>query len=87
MIGAFGGRMFNQLKQAGLKTNEGFAGIYNFDQWRNYSGYLARFADSLQHPNGILVVHPGEKENWRRQELAALRKFPFPHGSLNNYGA
>ena len=87
LVGAFGARMFDHLQNAGLKTNEGFAGIYNFSHWRRYPQYLPRFADSLAHPNGILVVHPGEAEEWRRQELAALRQFPFPEGSLNNFRA
>jgi hypothetical protein len=85
LIGAFGDRMFKQLRQAGLATNEGFAGIYDFKAWRDYPDYLPRFTDSLNETNGMLVVHPGQKDEWRRQEFAALRDFPFPQGSLNNF--
>jgi len=85
VIGAFGDRMFKQLHQAGLATNEGFAGIYDFGQWRKFSDYLPRFTGSLQQPNGMLVVHPGNNEDWRRQEFTALRNFTFPRGSLNNF--
>lgn len=85
LIGAFGDRMFKQLRQAGLETNEGFAGIYDFKEWRKYSEYLPRFTGAIREPNGMVVVHPGNSEDWRRQEFAALRKFPFPQGSLNNF--
>ena len=85
LIGAFGNRMFKQLQQVGLATNEGFAGIYDFADWRKYSEFLPRFAGALQRPNGMLVVHPGNKEDWRRKEFTALREFAFPNGFLNNF--
>jgi hypothetical protein len=72
-IGAFGKRLQHALSAAQAPTNDGFAGIYDFKQWRNYPGYLPKFADCLRHPNGILVVHPGLNEDWRRQEFESLR--------------
>ena len=85
LIGAFGDRMFKQLRQAGLSTNEGFAGIYDFKDWRHYPDYLPRFTGAIREANGMLVVHPGNNEDWRRQEFTALREFPFAEGSLNNF--
>src|SRR6266496_4438559 len=66
-IGAFGGRMLSRLRAAGLPTNDGFAGIYDFRQWRRYPEYFPRFVSCLSNRNGILVVHPGKQEDWRRQ--------------------
>lgn len=73
LIGWFGARMKRSLRTAGVQTNEGFAGIYEFADWRRYPEYLPKFAASLHDANGILVVHPGLKEEWRKQECAALR--------------
>ena len=73
LIGAFGARMKQTLQTAGVPTNDGFAGIYDFKKWRRYREYLPKFADCLRHANGILVVHPGFNEDWRRQEFESLR--------------
>ena len=73
LIGAFGTRMKRALHAAGVPTNDGFAGIYDFKNWRRYPEYLPNFVDCLRHPNGILVVHPGFNEDWRRQEFESLR--------------
>ncbi len=85
VIGLFGARMRQELRRAGVPTNEGFAGVYNFGNWREYRRFLPGFIDCLRHPNGILVVHPGRNEPWRQNELAALREYPFPAGILNRF--
>jgi predicted glycoside hydrolase/deacetylase ChbG (UPF0249 family) len=77
-IGHFGKRMAALLKRAGLTTNEGFAGIYDFARGERYAEYLPRFADALGDRNGILVVHPGKLEQWRRREFETLRAFHPP---------
>jgi hypothetical protein len=84
-IGAFGKWMQRALRATGVPTNDGFAGIYDFKQWRRYPGYLPKFADCLPEPNGILVVHPGFDEDWRRQEFESLRDFTLPAGRLNRF--
>jgi predicted glycoside hydrolase/deacetylase ChbG (UPF0249 family) len=84
-IGAFGARMLAELRAAGLATNQGFAGVYNFRDWRRYPQYLPRFVQCLDNPNGILVVHPGNNAEWRRQELEALRGFTFPSGTPTRF--
>jgi hypothetical protein len=84
-IGAFGSRMKRALSAAGIPTNDGFAGIYPFKKWRRYPEYLPKFADCLSQPNGILVVHPGRQEDWRRQEFESLREFPPAAGRLNRF--
>jgi len=84
-IRIFGARLLAELSAAEIATNEGFAGIYDFRQWRSYPQYAPRFVECLSHPNGILVVHPGFKADWRRQELEALRAFPFPSSMPNRF--
>ena len=84
-IGIFGVKMYKQLREAGVPTNEGFAGIYDFREWPKYRGFLPRFAACLSHPNGILVVHPAVNEKWRQQEFMTLREFSFPAGFPNRF--
>lgn len=77
LIGSFGKRMASRLKAAGVKTNDGFAGIYDFQRWKSFPNYLPRFVNCLDQPNGMLVVHPGKNEDWRRMEFETLRAFTF----------
>jgi hypothetical protein len=72
-IGFFGKRMGAALEAAGLNTNQGFAGIYDFNKGERYRDYFRAFADALSR-NGILVVHPGKNEPWRLREFETLKK-------------
>ena len=85
LIGVFGKRMKAALHRAGVPANDGFAGIYDFNNWRRYPEYLPKFADCLRHPNGILVVHPGFGEDWRRQEFESLRDHASLPERLNRF--
>ncbi len=87
MIGGFGTRLKQRLIAAGLRTNEGFAGIYDFAKWQHYPRYFPRFVDCLRGSNGILVVHPGQKEAWRRQESETIRNFKFAEGLPKRFSA
>jgi predicted glycoside hydrolase/deacetylase ChbG (UPF0249 family) len=84
-IGALGSKMSKRLVSAGISTNEGFAGIYDFRRWRNYPEYLPAFLGCLSAPKGMLVVHPGFDEDWRGQEFQTLRKFPFATSLPNRF--
>ena len=84
-IGRAGRRMRQRLIKAHIRTNQGFAGIYDFKRFREYPSYLPRFVDCLPHKNGILVVHPGHGEDWREQEFATLQEFVFPPRKLNRF--
>lgn len=75
IIGALGKAMEVRLATAGIRTNRGFAGVYDFRKWTRYPEYFPRFTAALDKPNGILVVHPGLKEDWRKQEFETLRRF------------
>jgi chitin disaccharide deacetylase len=88
-VSALGAPLKKKLCDAGIATNEGFAGIYNFKNWRNYAEYFPRFAACLPGPNGILVTHPGFDEDWRRGEFETLKKFSggsnrFFHGTATS---
>ena len=72
LVGAFGFKMEKMLKGTGLRTNSGFAGIYDFNDWRHYPAYFRKFRKCLEQPNGMMVVHPGLNEPWRRQEFETL---------------
>ena len=65
--------MQRRLHSLCLPTNEGFAGIYDFEDVDGFARYLPGFIASLENPNGILVVHPGRKEEWRRCEFETLQ--------------
>lgn len=85
LIGSFGATMERDLAAAGIATNDGFTGIYDFRQWRNYAAYFPQFVDCLAKTNGMLVVHPGEIEDWRRSEFNMLDSFDFPAGQPNKF--
>lgn len=80
LIGSFGTRMKRQLLIAGLKTNDGFSGIYDFRRWERYPEYFPKFLSCLGSSNGILVVHPGQTDLWRNQESATLKAYAFAAG-------
>lgn len=84
-INAFGAGMASKLRRAGIPTNNGFAGIYDFSKHLNYAEYLPGFVECLAEPEGMLVVHPGEREDWRRSEYRALAQFDFRPGTLNRF--
>ena len=78
LIGFFGNRFRKRLIHVNLRTNRGFTGIYDFRKYQEYASYLPKFAECLVgKPDGILVVHPGGEEDWRKQEYAALKDFAF----------
>jgi hypothetical protein len=85
LIGAFGVKLASDLRNAGLRTNDGFAGIYDFRNSDRYATYFPRFVECLASPNGILVVHPGSNEAWRNQEFKVLGEFSFATGQPNRF--
>jgi predicted glycoside hydrolase/deacetylase ChbG (UPF0249 family) len=85
LIGKFGAKMSRSLERNGIETNANFAGIYDFRHASRFGEYLAGFAACLKEPNGLLVTHPGESEEWRRAEFKALSDFEFPAGMPNRF--
>jgi len=84
-IGAFGKRMAMELAAEGLRTNSDFAGIYSFGSKEAYATSFPRFMRCLPERNGILVVHPGLDEAWRRAEFDVLKEYPFEKSALNRF--
>jgi hypothetical protein len=84
-IGAFGRKMFHRLRSAGVPTNRGFSGIYDFGKSSCYPSYFPKFVDCLTEANGMLVVHPGHDEAWRHQEFRVINQSPLPPGRLNRF--
>jgi len=76
-IGILGKRMERRLRSAELRTNEGFAGIYDFKRHGGFKELLPRFVGLPGQRKGILVVHPGKTEAWRRREFEALAAMDF----------
>jgi len=81
-IGSFGRRLEQRLHAAGVPTNDGFSGIYDFKEWARYPEFFPKFAACLPGKNGILVTHPGFDEDWRRSEFETLKKYA---GNLNRF--
>ncbi|MEI6149844.1 MAG: ChbG/HpnK family deacetylase [bacterium] len=77
-ISLFGRRMRRLLRAQGIVTNEGFAGIYDYRRHSEYKQYLKRFLSCMESPSGILMVHPGGVEAWRRSEYEALGETELP---------
>lgn len=84
-IGSFGAKMLEKLRAADIPTNDGFAGIYDFQNYQRYPDYFPGFASCLQKSNGILVVHPGVNDNWRRSEFTFLRDSSSAFGMPNRF--
>jgi chitin disaccharide deacetylase len=76
-ISTSGKQFRRRLAASGLATNDGFAGVYHYRHWRRYRDFLHRFTTHMESPTGILVVHPGFAESWRRAEFEALRQATF----------
>lgn len=84
-IGYFGRRFRKALLTRGWKTNDGFAGIYEYDGHQAYPGYLKRFVDCMEGRNGILMTHPGEVESWREIEYRTLLDATCLTGHINRF--
>jgi hypothetical protein len=85
LIGNLGGRMKKALVARQMPTNDKFAGIYDFADWRRYPELFPKFAACLDGPNDILVVHPGRNESWRQTEFQTLREVQLPDAGLNRF--
>jgi hypothetical protein len=85
LVGSLGGRMKKALLARQLPTNDKFAGIYDFADWRRYPQFFPRFAAYLDGLNDILVVHPGRNESWRKSEFDTLHEVSLSGSRLNRF--
>jgi predicted glycoside hydrolase/deacetylase ChbG (UPF0249 family) len=60
-----------KLLKAKIPTNNGFGGIYDYRDFMHYPRHLADFLQMVSE-DGIIMVHPGMNEPWRRAEYDAL---------------
>jgi len=72
-ISLYGRRTHRLLDRLGIPTNTGFAGIYDYRRHTRYPFYFGRMTAHMESDSGILMVHPGLKEPWRRSEYDVLR--------------
>ncbi len=61
-IGALARGLAEQAAAAGLATNRGFAGAYNFKAGTNYGRILTHFLAALGD-GGLVMVHPGHVDD------------------------
>jgi chitin disaccharide deacetylase len=68
-------RMRSRSLAAGVPTNPGFAGAYNFGHRLNYDAVFASFLDGLPD-GGLVMCHPGfvDAELERLDHLTAMRE-------------
>jgi predicted glycoside hydrolase/deacetylase ChbG (UPF0249 family) len=71
LIAAPGRALKRKLLKAGIPTNDGFGGVYNYADFMRYPHHLKTFIETIPS-TGIIMVHPGLNEPWRRAEYDAL---------------
>ena len=71
LISAPGRVLKRKLRAASIPTNDGFGGIYNYRDFMRYPRHLEHFLRTVPD-TGIIMVHPGLNEPWRRAEYDAL---------------
>jgi predicted glycoside hydrolase/deacetylase ChbG (UPF0249 family) len=84
-LSRFGDAFRHVASEAGLRTNRGFAGVYDYRTYAAYPEYLRRFIDHMEDDTGILMTHPGTREAWRRAEYETLRDTPLLAGKVNRF--
>jgi hypothetical protein len=84
-VGWLGAKLRDRLAAAGIDTNRGFYGVYDFARSRRYPDYLPGFLACAREANSLLVVHPGRVEAWRRQEFECLQTFKLPPGGIHRF--
>ena len=84
-IGSMGIGFRRRAWRSGLRTNDGFTGIYDFRDCDAFPAFLGRFA---RHATGrtILMVHPGKVERWRGIEHRTLREAAWLSGRARRFG-
>jgi len=71
LISAPGRTLKRRVQKAGIPTNDGFGGIYSYLDFMRYPMHLEKFLTTVPE-SGIIMVHPGLNEPWRRAEYDAL---------------
>ncbi|MBI5814551.1 MAG: ChbG/HpnK family deacetylase [Nitrospinae bacterium] len=75
----------NMLAHKDICTNSGFEGVYNYNRFGDYPKLIESFFARLRDPNGILMIHPGLDERWRKMEYETLRGADLGHVRVNRF--
>lgn len=84
-IGFSGNHFRKALEARGVKTNNGFAGVYAYDGHCAYPRHFKRFVECMETRTGILMTHPGEVEPWRASEYRTLLDSECLAGQINRF--
>lgn len=84
-IACLGGALRARLLAHGVPTNDGFAGVCDYGDWRNYPDTLRRMLAHVRPGNYLIMAHPGQREDWRRAELEALAAVTLPAGEPQRF--
>ncbi|TAN37327.1 MAG: ChbG/HpnK family deacetylase [Verrucomicrobia bacterium] len=80
------GAAFRRLLLAqGVATNDGFAGICDYRDWKNYPVALQGFLRHARSGNYLIMAHPGLREDWRRAEFEGLLAAKWPSGEPSRF--
>lgn len=80
-----GTRFRRKLEKKRVATNDGFAGVYAYRDWPRYPEFLRGFVSHMESGNGLLMVHPGREDRWRRAECEALLDAEFIAGVVGRF--
>ena len=78
LISLLGDRLRKHLLAQAIPTNDGFAGICDYAQWRDYPSTLATLLRHARPGNYLIMTHPGQREDWRRAEFEGLLATALP---------
>lgn len=84
-IAKLGGALRQRLLSHHILTNDGFAGICNYAQWKTYPVTLQRMLEHVRPGNYLIMTHPGQREDWRRAEFEALLAVTLPVGEPQRF--
>ena len=84
-IAQLGLALRERLQARHIPTNEGFAGICDYGDWRHYSDTLQRMLAHVRPGNYLIMTHPGQLEDWRRAEYEALASATLPAGEPQRF--
>ena len=84
-LSRFGEPFQRVASAAGFRTNRSFAGVYDYRTYAEYPKYLGRFIDHMNDDTGILMTHPGMREQWRLTEYETLRETTLLTGKVNRF--
>jgi predicted glycoside hydrolase/deacetylase ChbG (UPF0249 family) len=84
-IARLGEQLRERLQARGIPTNDGFAGVCDYGDWRRYPDALQRMLAHVRPGNYLIMTHPGQREDWRRAEFEALLAATLPAGEPQRF--